>query len=181
MLPHSRCNFILERILIGAKPIKETLNQIINCGVNVFVNLCSNQKTELEYPDHCHIIHFPIQPGKASPIKKTKELIELLYSIWLDNNNFLYIHCEGGHGRSGMFGALLYGKIQKVSAPIAIQAIVNARENRFDKSRNFIPTPETNSQVKLIVSILGTNLNEEIPDRSDLSWLKKKCDSTKFY
>jgi len=42
-LPHDRCNWLIpNRVLIGAAPREEDLQNILDVGVNVFVNLQEN-------------------------------------------------------------------------------------------------------------------------------------------
>jgi hypothetical protein len=175
-LPHSRCNLIEERILIGTAPTLKTLPLLLNFRIICFVNLCGEPLLfdyQTQLPSSITYIPFPIQSGKAPTCEKAKELIDYLYQEWLENNSFIYIHCHGGHGRSGLIAALLYGTIHKVSAVSAIRAVEQSRASRIDKSRNFIPTPETKCQVKLVVQFLGLGPNESIPNRSDKSWIQR--------
>ena len=51
-----------------------------------------------------------------------------------------------------------------------ITEVARRRESRIDTSRNFIPTPETNAQVRFVVKQLGGDV---IPSRDDKSWLAK--------
>lgn len=180
-IPHSRCNWLIEnRVCIGARPIPETFQNIVNAGINIFVNLeeesSSNRWYESEVLSRPGILiyYFPIPTGRASSEADTILLINTLLIKYYENpKNVFYIHCNGGHGRSGMIGAILYGKIMNVQAGEAIQAIVKSRETRPDTSRNFVPTPETNNQVKLVGNILGVSSLCPLPDRTAKQWVKR--------
>lgn len=75
-------------------------------------------------------------------------------------------------GRVGLVASLLLGMIFNLNGPQVIKMIEDCRESRLDTSRNFIPTPETNKQVKLIIGILGSG-GPPIPNRDDTSCMKK--------
>lgn len=174
MLPHSRCNFITEDqlIMVGAKPIDNTICDILSVGVTMVVNL--EKKRDYELPDHVTYIHLPTNPGSAPSLLKCKKVAEQVMQAHKDGRK-IYIHCSGGHGRAGAFGAYLLGRMSNGSmdAADAIRRIEIARETRQDTSRNFIPTPETNAQVKFLVDNLGLRAGHARPDRSDVRWLQR--------
>lgn len=171
--PHSRANFLTTdgRVIVGSYPQHTdsglTPNSLAEYGVTTIVNL-----TPKRYIAPLHIINFPIANGKASPKMATIELIDKLVILY-NQGHVIYIHCMGGHGRAGMIGALLLGSLCKLDGVEAINIVERCRETRADTSRNFVPTPETNAQVQLILFILGDG-GKPHPDRSDRSWLKRK-------
>jgi len=176
--PHSRANFITDdhRIIVGAFPL--SVSSLIDYGITALINLTS-RKYDLRQlspystvPTSIEEKYFPILSGRAPALKKTEQLITYLIELYR-SNHIIYIHCIGGHGRAGMIASILYGRLFDKSGPSAIRHIEQCREEREDKSRNFIPTPETNSQVKLIVKMLGNIDDEPIPDRSDRSWIAR--------
>lgn len=175
-LPHERCNYITgdHRILLGAVPLPEKINNILDFGFTLFIDL--RNSTEFKYQNllygRANYYNFPIKNDDSPEITSLNNLIDhLIYEY--KNGTRIYIHCEGGFGRAGTIGALFLGKMFGLSGPHAIKIIEDAKETRIDKSRNFIPTPETNKQVKVIIDMLGDG-GLPIPDRSDLSWLSKK-------
>ena len=173
-MPHSRCNPIntSKTIIIGAEPIPETIDAIINFNFDIIINL-KKDPVEPFYvknlPTNTEYIYLPTPPGKAPNEKKALELINVL----INSNKKIYIHCSGGHGRAACFGALLIGKQLNIDTTEVVEKIEKYRELREDKSRNFIPTPETTSQINFLIKNLGVNNSNIIPDRSDRSWLKK--------
>ena len=165
--PHTRCNWILDKILIGAFPLDEHIKDIEKIGVTVFVNLTDTK----EYNCNVTQIHKPIRNGASLEKKDLILFIDQLLELY--KSNILYIHCNGGHGRAGMIGSILVGKILNIKACEAIKHIEKCRESRQDNTRNFIPTPETNTQIKSIVNLLGLEHEQIPPDRRDKSWLKR--------
>jgi protein tyrosine phosphatase len=173
--PHSRSNFITENglIIIGAKPESFTINDIINVkNLSLIVNLVEEEKVSyLSYlPNSIELIFCPIKSGKA-PTKKSANEIFLKIKKAYENGNAVYIHCNGGHGRAGTLGAYVIGKLKNYDAFEAISEIEKWRLTRPDQSRNFIPTPETDTQVAFLVRELGLKKGNTAPDRSDRSWL----------
>ena len=175
-VPHERCNFINDRIMLGAVPEQKDLNNIIHFGFNMFVNLEDLSDTDNGLPWYTHSLpsniislSFPIKTGKALT-KSQESCIPMILQHYSAGHN-IYIHCSGGHGRAGMVGAILLGKLYNLDAAEAIHYIEQFRENRIDKSRNFVPTPETTTQVQYVHSQLGLKPGNTLPDRSDTRWI----------
>lgn len=176
LLPHERCNFITDDkiILVGSRPEIYTFDKLIEFGITIFVNLEEDvnpwYKSNLEVDPKYKLISFPIKNGSVPSKSSILKLIEDLLKYW-KNKEKIYIHCKGGHGRAGLVGALIAGFIYSFDAFEAIEYIEKCRMTRIDKSRNFIPTPETQSQVNFIVKILKLKDGHNPPERSDKSWL----------
>jgi ribA/ribD-fused uncharacterized protein len=173
--PHTRCNFLTEdgRIIMGAVPQMEGLNALLNYGVSCFVNFDKNSGWYYsKLPKDIEYIEFPIAPGRAPAKKKTEILIHRILQLY-NKGNIIYIHCRGGHGRAGTIAAIIIGYLKKFNLYDAIEWVISSRKTRPDTSRNFIPIPETNSQVKFISKFLNFDNTIPLPDRSDRKWLDK--------
>lgn len=178
-LPNLRSNPITNnsRILIGACPRdSKDVEKMIKYGITMIVDL---QEKSKQYPydvdiksEGTKIIKLPIPNGKAPAMKKAKEVVDQIIDEY-NNGGKIYIHCRGGHGRAGTIGAYILGTMHDYNCVEAIEAIERFREKRPDKSRNFIPTPETNVQVKFLCKVLGIPNGVKPPDRSDKSWLQR--------
>lgn len=68
MLPHSRCNFVAERLLVGAIPIETTIDAIAEFGVTMIIDV---QDKSDQYVTSIKRYHFPIKKGGA-PTKLAK-------------------------------------------------------------------------------------------------------------
>ena len=169
--PHSRCNFLNDdpNILVGAKPRREDLRQIIQSGVTHFV--CLDEKSfdyEKYLPQGILASCFHIPSGGKGSITLVTHIIDFVVEI-LESGGTVYIHCPGGHGRAGMIAAMLCGKRWGMDALEAVQTVESSREEREDRSRNFIPTPETQTQIDMVIKFCGPG--KATPDRSDRKWL----------
>ena len=166
--PHSRANFLTDdgRIIVGAFPLDP--NGLLNYGVDVIVNLV-NDHYKL---NNVIYLSYPIGQGRAPSIKIANEIVSKIIPFY-NQGKVIYIHCSGGHGRAGTIAAMVIGKLLNLDGVDAIKYVELARENREDRSRNFIPTPETQAQVNAIIKFLGNPMNKQIPDRSDKSWIIK--------
>lgn len=184
-LPHSRCNYITDDklILVGASPMKSTIGDILRSGVTCFVDLREQPNQGYDYFTDVLInytattlqyIQFPIKPGRA-PAKGSKfdTLIASILECYT-NREKIYVHCSGGHGRAGLVSAILIGKINGVKGPEAIHMVERFRDQRLDTSRNFIPTPEMNTQIQFVMKMLGPSENNvPAPTRNDKAWIRR--------
>lgn len=173
--PQPRSNFLTNdcHIILGSYPSEENIQSILDCNVDVFVNLIPGPITYEKYlPNDVEIIHLPIKAGGVPKMADMKSLINEVLTAYY-NGKTIYIHCAGGRARSGVVGSILYGKIYDCDAYDAINETYRLINSREDKSRNFIPVPETNKQVKMVVSFLGLQKGHLAPDRSDKKWLSR--------
>jgi hypothetical protein len=155
MEPHSRCNFIMDdkRILIGAIPISITIDNIINFIIIITMIIYVQDKIrEYALPNHIKYYQFLIKVGSAPSKIQADNILNLIIEEY-NNGGKIYIHCNGGRGRTGTIGAYILGKIYNWDVYESVIYIEKCRNTRIDTSRNFIPTPETNvilNQIDLI-------------------------------
>lgn len=105
------------RIRFGKYPTEEEAILLKATGYSIFVDLCPEEEitwSPYSREGPCYI-SLPI-PDQTPHIKNLsffraliQWLIQTIYAGYL-----VYIHCRGGHGRSGMFAGVLYGKIMQV-------------------------------------------------------------------
>lgn len=172
-VPHSRCNWVIpSRLLVGAEPTADTLPAILSFGVTKFICL-SDCHYESSLPFNVALIKAHMRHGAAG----TQKAVELLANQVVDDMHKtsarIYMHCRGGHGRAGMLGAIIAGLYYGLKCVRAIAYIEEKRNERPDKSHNFIPTPETTAQVKMVAAIIQLEDNAQLPDRSSRLWLKR--------
>lgn len=172
-LPHNRSNYLTEdkKIVIGAYPHETNIKKIFH-SFDIIVNLVPGDIFyEKDVPENVQLIKFPIQPGGYAERKKCIRLVDELIQSY-QNGKKIYIHCVGGHGRAGTIASLIIGKLENLDAKEAIEKTYALRNTRKDKSKNFIPVPETQRQVNFIVSILGLQYKNQAPDRTNKEWTK---------
>lgn len=83
-------------------------------------------------------------------------LVEALEKRLL-NNERIFIHCRGGHGRTGTVVAVLIGKLFRLEAYEALEKVQLYHNNRADVKRKpgVYSCPETSVQTNQVYRILG--------------------------
>lgn len=124
-LPNS--NWIVPgKILCGGAPRREDLSTLDRAGVNLFV--CLMEKPEMrrlrvEYVDYLPaslVLRFPIQDGNTPSDRDLKSLISKLLEEHYAGK-VMYIHCFGGHGRTGLITSILLGLLKEIPAMEAMK------------------------------------------------------------
>lgn len=117
--PTANTNYILsEQILVGGYPMEDSLesdadelfdcnniSSIIKTGRDIFINLTTlyEKNTYFNYSKYVpKIIEYEITDHNVpNDIVSFKEFIKLIHDI-IKNGKKVYIHCAGGHGRTGL-------------------------------------------------------------------------------
>lgn len=107
-----KCSYFIEdKALFGSFPSQDTVNFLENIGVKVFVDLTfRDEYMTFPYTTKYKYINFPIIDRKIPTDWKGFAQLILILSLFLDKSETaekIYIHCRGGHGRSGMVVASL--------------------------------------------------------------------------
>jgi len=103
--------FIKNRALFGSFPTQEAVEELENEGVRFFVDLTfPDERKIVPYTTRYNYISFPILDRHTPDdhIKFACFIIKISTIIrQLKNVELLYVHCKGGHGRSGVVVAIL--------------------------------------------------------------------------
>lgn len=98
--------FIEDKALFGSYPTQDIVNELENNNVKYFVNLTYNdEKKIILYKTKYNYIHYPIKDRKHPDdyINFSIFIIKLCNIISrLKNQEKLFLHCKGGHSRSGL-------------------------------------------------------------------------------
>tara|TARA_Y100001972_G_C7657723_1_gene331358 strand:- start:2157 stop:3038 length:882 start_codon:yes stop_codon:yes gene_type:complete len=165
------CSYFIEnKCLFGCYPTYEGLKELVNEGVILFIDLTTEQErirlnvyeTDKEY------ISFPIK-DRYIPTNLnlfTRFIVILCNKIKkLNNNDKIYIHCKGGHGRSGIVVASILAYMNNISGEEAIikTSEFHAKRKRMRDRWRDIGSPQTNKQKEFIIRmfrpIYVTNVN----------------------
>jgi hypothetical protein len=144
--------FIKDKALFGAYPSQECVDEYERIGVRFFIDLTfSNEKNILPYETKYNYINYPI-PDRRIPTnwKKFANLIVKIGDIIksLEEGEKIYIHCKGGHGRSGIVVACMLCYLYNLTPAEAIDETTmyhNKRKHMKEKWRR-IGSPQTRSQ-----------------------------------
>lgn len=150
----SKCT---DQIYFGKYIDHDVLTELQDVGIDLIVDT-TTQQDELQPYQHGGIsrIHFPIPDMDVVSDANVIELIHWLTPGILKGGK-VYIHCKGGHGRSGVIAACLYGYMYKTSGVTALEVVYKAHQERQvmkDMWRE-LGCPQTHSQKKQVLRILG--------------------------
>jgi len=144
--------FIKNKGLFGGYPTQEHVTEYENMGIRFFIDLTfDGEKHITPYTTKYTYINYPIHDRRiptdwkqfATFIIKIGNIIESLKQY-----EKIYIHCKGGHGRSGIVVACLLCHLYKISPSEAIEKTTkyhNRRPVMKEKWRR-LGSPQTRSQ-----------------------------------
>jgi len=181
--PNTHSNWVLVgRVMAGAYPgnqdpvvAKAQVYKLLQAGITTFV--CLQEEEELkrfdsyfghvesfkqEFPSFSKPVsfkQFPIPdmgvPKSNSMLKEIEELVLLL-----NNGENLYIHCWGGHGRTGLVVGCLLGRLFPLTSTHALELTSGYHQQREDTRGNVSPQHLCQfRQVKKIVDFFRESLN----------------------
>jgi|UniRef100_A0A6C0D259 protein-tyrosine phosphatase len=153
----NNCSFFIpSKALFGGFPTQEETNNLEIKGVRYFVNLtCDNEDKIYPYTTIYNKISFPIHDRNIPDnISEFSEFIIKISNIItnLNTDELVYIHCKGGHGRSGIVVACVLCYLYNMDAESAIQytnTCHNTRINMKEKWRK-IGSPQTIQQKNFV-------------------------------
>ena len=154
--------FIKDKALFGSYPDEDRFQQLLSNGVKYFVDLTTiTEQHELyKYKNNENIqyINFPIIDKKypTNILSFVKFIINVCNILKkLRGNDKLYIHCKGGHGRSGVVVASLLCYIYNIEPEHALEKTTryhSQREKMRERWRK-IGSPQTNHQKTFVMKL----------------------------
>ena len=148
--------FIKDKALFGSYPSEIALKELEDNGVRYFVNLTYDDEDKIkQYQTNYQIINYKIRDRSVPHdlISFSQFIIKIADIIkHLNIQEKMYIHCKGGHGRSGLVVACLICYIFKLSAYEALNYTSKCHNNRSvmrEKWRR-IGSPQTYLQKKFV-------------------------------
>lgn len=148
--------FIKNIALFGGFPTQKCVNEFEKLGVKYFINLtCDGEKGITPYTTKYTYIHYPISDLRIPTCWKSfsKFIIRIGNIIkCINKGEKIYIHCKGGHGRSGIVVASLLCYLYKITPSEAITKTTeyhNSRKEMKEKWRK-IGCPQTRGQKHFI-------------------------------
>ncbi|KAL6046962.1 ADP-ribose glycohydrolase ARH3 [Balamuthia mandrillaris] len=186
--PTPRSNWVIPgRLLAGAYPgdrkepqHTEVVHTLVNnAGVQTFV--CLQTAKELgSFRDYKPIakaanpsvsfLHFPIQDGAVGEDEEVVQLVERLSRLIKEERNVpVYVHCWGGHGRTGTIIALLIANLYQVGSEEALSRTGKYHNSRLITNRSGLSpqTPVQFEQVRRITSLVFGLLPEQTLKREE--------------
>lgn len=174
--------FIKDQCLFGAYPTQHQIHELENWGVDLIVNLTSiYEKNIRPYSTYVKNINFIISDNKAP--KNVIEFCALIIHITklINQNQKIYIHCKGGHGRSGLVVASILCYKYKIMPHESIQLTtkyhstrpVHARRPKMNEYWKSKGSPQTTEQKQFVFSIFHPYvITEESPFNQRGIWIR---------
>lgn len=136
------------------------LGQLIEREIDCVISLMEAEETSFFTPytkalkqanPRIELLQFPIQDMKVPTQKQCETIVEAIEEM-LTCNKKVYIHCWGGHGRTGtIIGAWLVA--QGYHPKDALDTIKSQRkQTRFEDQ----PSPQTSEQVEFVYNFIST-------------------------
>lgn len=148
--------FIKDKALFGSYPSDVSVKELEDNGVRYFVNLTYDDEDKIkQYHTNYQIITYNIKDRSVPyDLLTFTQFISHLADIikQLKISEKIYIHCKGGHGRSGLVVACLICYIFKLSPYEALNYTSKCHSNRSvmrEKWRK-IGSPQTHLQKKFV-------------------------------
>lgn len=148
--------FIREKAIFGSFPDQNSVNILENEGVRYFLDLTfHDEKKIVPYVTNYKYIHFPIHDQNIpdDSLQFCKLIIKVSrYIRNMTTGEKLYVHCKGGHGRSGIVVACILCFIFGLTPYESIKYTSMCHNNRKvmrDRWRK-IGSPQTYAQKKFV-------------------------------
>lgn len=130
-----RCSFFIpDKALFGSFPTQEAVEELEKRGVRYFVDLTdNNEEKTVPYQTVYRYIKYPIPDRKIPENWKTfAQLILEICKVILNSGSeeLVYIHCRGGHGRSGVLVACVLCQYYGITPDEALRQTAKYHSNR---------------------------------------------------
>jgi len=106
-----KCSYFIEdRALFGSYPTQSEVTELETMNVKYFINLVDDTESKIvpyttNYTQICYVIPDHYVPGDS--ISFSKFILNLRRLLLGSMDDKMYIHCKGGHGRSGIVVACI--------------------------------------------------------------------------
>lgn len=153
--------FIKDVALFGSYPDDKKFRELKELGVKYFIDLTTNsEKTKLQIYDKKDIIYINYEVKDRFVPENIFNFTKFLYKLKLIYDNLLkgekiYVHCKGGHGRSGIIVSCMLCYIFKYDPEEALRLTNiyhNNREVMKDKWRR-LGSPQTDRQKEFVTRL----------------------------
>ena len=119
--------------------------------------LRSYKETIRGYNRKIKFTRFPIKDRSITDDKKTRKFVEILINFLADERKIIYLHCKGGHGRTGLIISILIGLMFKITTDDALnycQALHFRRLKSKPIKHHRCISPQTKDQYNQVRRIL---------------------------
>jgi len=160
------------------------LKQVCDTGVATFVSLQSKNESDPYHHavgrllgDAAKFMSLPIPDQQTTDDGRVAALVISLLRRVLDGGEVLYVHCRGGHGRTGTVCSILLGALYNLDGPAALstfQALHDVRAQPCFATHDYTVTPSGKACVSLfpeqreqVLRLLGSSCAAGAADEED--------------
>lgn len=147
---------VTDNLYFGKYPCDEVIKVLKGLEIDIILNLTEKSEDLPQYVIGCEVINFPIVDRKASEFNNTINLINNIAER-IHQDKKIYVHCKGGHGRSGLIVGGIYACLYKESYENTLEVLKIAHNNRKimkDRMRK-IGCPQTRLQKIQLMKIVN--------------------------
>jgi protein-tyrosine phosphatase len=153
--------FIENKALFGSFPTQTQIRKLEDIGVRYFVNLTHPDESKItNYTTNYNYISYPII-DRSIP-EDNLDFSRFIYTLCnlisvLKEGEKIYIHCKGGHGRSGLVVACITTKFFNISPDTALKHTTKCHSKRqiMRDSWRRIGSPQTPQQKEFVKTVCG--------------------------
>jgi predicted NAD-dependent protein-ADP-ribosyltransferase YbiA (DUF1768 family) len=144
--------FVKNKALFGSYPLQEHVNMFESIGVRYFIDLTfSNEKKITLYKTEYTYINYPIYDRRVPTDWKTFSQFIIRIGTIIKNlplGEYIYLHCKGGHGRSGIVVACLLCYLYNITPSEALSKTTKYHSLRLEMREKWrkMGSPQTRSQ-----------------------------------
>ena len=144
----------------GGYPSEDEFHELLRANTTLFVDLTTaREKKNLPFvytvPEERTYISFPILDNQIP--KNRKLFLDLVHYVahCLQEQKHVYIHCRGGHGRSGILVASLLCYLLNIPPHVAIQqaTLYHSRRPNLKPKWRDISCPQMYRQQKFVMDL----------------------------
>ena len=195
MNPTKFSNYIIPgKLAIGGYPFisgdrsEVHTDKLIDLGVNVWVSLVEDSENFEDYTEYVleksptsEFLKCPIPDRKICKDEDLFQLVENVHQL-VQDGKFAYVHCHGGHGRSGTFAACFLMRYYGYDSEKAIQENRSMHSTREHHPKK--PTPQgakQYAQIRRYKPPSDEESSEEVrPARGTKAELIERCRAEGF-
>lgn len=148
--------FIKDKALFGSFPTQEAVEELENEGIRYFVDLTHHDESKITpYQTKYQYISYPIPDHRVPHNWKIFSIFIVYLSRIISNlleGEKLYLHCKGGHGRSGIVVACLYAYIYGLKPEKALEytSLSHSKRRVMREKWRTVGSPQTLSQKNFV-------------------------------
>ena len=153
---HFMSHFYNNQCYFGSYPTQTQVDEMELFGINYFIDLTHKHESKITHyiTNKATYLNFPIKdfyiPKDILPFYHLVHHIKTL----IENNHKIYIHCKGGHGRSGILVACLLGVLKNLDGYNAIKETTFIHNQRKNLKKKYLKdgSPQTSLQKHFVIN-----------------------------